>query len=95
MNYQNWTYIVGTSLWWKCPQGRSGCQLTRGPSTSFGWRLTSLRTPELKRTRQLIAINQAQRRRKGSDAASFFGVMRTRVLERFSAVLIPPIFPLT
>ena len=75
--------------------GPVGLPAYASPSTSFGWRLTSLRTPELKRTRQLIAINQAQRRRKGSDATSFFGVMRTRVLERFSAVLIPPIFPLT
>jgi hypothetical protein len=32
---------------------------------------------------------------EGSDATSFFGAVRTLVLERFSAVLIPPIFPLT
>ena len=95
MNHKNWTYIVCDDLWWKCPQGRPGSQLTRDPSTSFGWRLTSVRLTELKRTRQLIAIIQAQRRRKGSDATSFFGAMRTRALERFSAVLIPPIFPLT
>src|ERR1700740_1279956 len=48
---------------------------------------------EPKRTRQLIVINQAQRRGKGCDATPFFFVVRTLVLERFSAVLIPPVFP--
>jgi hypothetical protein len=39
-----------------------------------------------------MVINQAQRRGKGSDATPFFFVVRTLVLERFSAVLIPPVF---
>jgi hypothetical protein len=67
--------------------------LSRLKTTTHCGIITALRMTELKRTGQLIAINQA--RRKGSDATSFSGSVRTLVLERFSAVLIPPIFPLT
>jgi hypothetical protein len=45
-----------------------------------------------KKNETTYCINQAQRRGKGSDATPFFFVVRTLVLERFSAVLIPPVF---
>ena len=44
------------SSWWKILQGRCSCVLAWGPSTSFGWRLSSLRMTTLE-SYQLSAIS--------------------------------------
>ena len=94
MNDQNWTYIVATSCGGIVR--RAGRAASLRESFDFVWLAPHFAQDARAKKNETTYCHQS-----GAEAAEgfrrhiVFGVMRTRVLERFSAVLIPPIFPLT